>query len=94
MTEQWVWQIVISLLLFAAAYCLVRYAWRTAQAVILRTEQRLDVALNKQLLLDVNPRLVLGLFALMIVVVGLLASDSMSSSLTASPPSPRACAPV
>jgi tight adherence protein B len=71
------YQITISLLMFAAVFLFVQYGWTTTRVWFTRMEWWYDRVLVQQLLLQVNPRMAVGLSILGVVLVGLMTYQVM-----------------
>src|SRR5436190_16456389 len=65
--------IAISLLLFLSVALFVRFGWAVLLAMLRRQEAMYDRVLNHQLILDIPPRLAVGLWAGIILVSGFIA---------------------
>mgnify|MGYP006272566341 CR=1 FL=1 len=65
-------QVLISAVAFAGVFVLVRFGWPEVRLILLRLESRLDTVLNRQLLMDTDPRMALVLFAAAVFVAGLV----------------------
>jgi len=64
--------LLVSLVIFAAVFVLVRYGWPQIRIVLAKQERRYDRVLNQHLLMNIRPKLALAGVGVGVVLVGLL----------------------
>jgi len=72
MNEDIIAQALITIGGFTAAFMLVRFAWPQVRYSFWKHEQRYDAVLNRQLLMNINPRIALGMVGGAVLLVGLM----------------------
>ncbi len=65
-------QALIAVTVFAAMFVFVRYGWPQFRIVLAKQERRYDRVLNRQLLMNIRPKLALGIVGAGVVMVGLV----------------------
>ncbi len=77
------WRTGISIVAFVAAYVFVRYGWPSLLTRLRRQEQWYERVLNQQLLIDIDPRVAVGMSIMTIVITGMIGYILMEDMLWA-----------